>query len=174
MSPPTGGNQGWPKFASPATLTKRTFTDLTSEKRSTRSHSLLPRCNTDRCARALRLPRCSSETPKAESTVLKQTVSYVSCGSVSALFLKISSDSPTQSCWNPEGAYMSVNTGGGRSGSVSNTVLASIHTFDPTAGCDSATFQPCSDRALANLKKYADFAVSTPQQGYGYTRFCRN
>jgi glucoamylase len=35
-------------------------------------------------------------------------------------------------------------------------VLASIHTFDPAAGCDSTTFQPCSDRALANLKKYVD------------------
>ena len=35
-------------------------------------------------------------------------------------------------------------------------MLASIHTFDPAAGCDSTTFQPCSDRALANLKKYVD------------------
>ena len=48
------------------------------------------------------------------------------------------------------------NTGGGRSGLGSNTVLASIHTFDPTAGCDSLTFQPCSDRAIANLKNYVD------------------
>ena len=37
-----------------------------------------------------------------------------------------------------------------------NTVLASIHTFDADAGCDSSTLQPCSDRALANLKAYVD------------------
>jgi glucoamylase len=35
-------------------------------------------------------------------------------------------------------------------------VLTSIHTFDPAAGCDSLTFQPCSDRALSNLKVYVD------------------
>jgi len=38
----------------------------------------------------------------------------------------------------------------------SNTILGSIHTFDPAAGCDAATFQPCSDKALANLKVYVD------------------
>jgi len=37
-----------------------------------------------------------------------------------------------------------------------NTILASIHTFDPAAGCDAATFQPCSDRALSNLLIYVD------------------
>ena len=35
-------------------------------------------------------------------------------------------------------------------------MLASIHTFDPAAGCDVATFQPCSDKALASLKVYID------------------
>jgi glucoamylase len=35
-------------------------------------------------------------------------------------------------------------------------VLASIHTFDVSAGCDAATFQPCSDKALSNLKVYVD------------------
>ncbi|KAJ3553980.1 hypothetical protein NM688_g3339 [Phlebia brevispora] len=48
------------------------------------------------------------------------------------------------------------NTAPGRSGKDANTVLASIHTFDPAAGCDAATFQPCSDKALANLKAYVD------------------
>lgn len=48
------------------------------------------------------------------------------------------------------------NFGGGRSGKDANTVLASIHTFDPTAGCDDTTFQPCSPRALANHKVYTD------------------
>ena len=35
-------------------------------------------------------------------------------------------------------------------------MLASIHTFDPAAGCDATTFQPCSDKALSNLKVYVD------------------
>ncbi|KAJ6611412.1 glycoside hydrolase family 15 protein [Mycena sp. CBHHK59/15] len=61
-----------------------------------------------------------------------------------------------QSYWNPTGGYMTANTGGGRSGKDANTALASIHTFDPTAGCDSNTFQPCSDRALSSLKVYVD------------------
>lgn len=61
-----------------------------------------------------------------------------------------------QTYWNPSGAYITANTGGGRSGKDSNTVLASIHTFDPAAGCDAATFQPCSDKALSNLKVYVD------------------
>jgi glucoamylase len=43
-----------------------------------------------------------------------------------------------------------------RSGIDANTVLASIHTFDPAAGCDPTTFQPCSDKALANLLVYVD------------------
>lgn len=51
---------------------------------------------------------------------------------------------------------MTANTGGGRSGKDANTVLASIHTFDPAAGCDPNTFQPCSDKALSNLKIYVD------------------
>ena len=51
---------------------------------------------------------------------------------------------------------MTANTGGGRSGIDVNTVLASIHTFDASAGCDANTFQPCSDRALSNLKVYVD------------------
>ncbi|EIN06838.1 glucoamylase [Punctularia strigosozonata HHB-11173 SS5] len=61
-----------------------------------------------------------------------------------------------QSYWNPTGGYITANTGGGRSGKDANTVLTSIHTFDPAAGCDAVTFQPCSDKALANLKVYVD------------------
>ncbi|KAI0771239.1 glucoamylase [Trametes elegans] len=61
-----------------------------------------------------------------------------------------------QSYWNPTGNYVTANTGGGRSGKDANTVLTSIHTFDPAAGCDAVTFQPCSDKALANLKVYVD------------------
>lgn len=62
----------------------------------------------------------------------------------------------TQSFWNPTSGYITANTGGGRSGKDANTILASIHTFDPAALCDVTTFQPCSDKALANLKVYTD------------------
>ncbi|KAK0487707.1 glucoamylase [Armillaria novae-zelandiae] len=61
-----------------------------------------------------------------------------------------------QSYWNPSSLYMTANTGGGRSGKDANTALASIHTFDPAAGCDAVTFQPCSDKALSSLKVYVD------------------
>lgn len=60
-----------------------------------------------------------------------------------------------QSYWNNAG-YITANTGGGRSGKDANTVLTSIHTFDAAAGCDAATFQPCSDRALSNLLTYVN------------------
>ncbi|KAK0187811.1 glucoamylase [Armillaria mellea] len=61
-----------------------------------------------------------------------------------------------QSYWNPSSLYMTANTGGGRSGKDANTALASIHTFDPAAGCNAVTFQPCSDKALSSLKVYVD------------------
>ncbi|KAI0270013.1 glucoamylase [Gloeopeniophorella convolvens] len=61
-----------------------------------------------------------------------------------------------QSYWNPSQGYITANTGGGRSGKDSNTILASIHTWDIKAGCDATTFQPCSDKALSNLKVYVD------------------
>ncbi|KAI0040041.1 glycoside hydrolase family 15 protein [Auriscalpium vulgare] len=66
-----------------------------------------------------------------------------------------------QSFWNPKRGYITANTGGGRSGIDANTVLASIHTFDPSAGCDATTFQPCSDKALANLVTYIEAFRST-------------
>lgn len=61
-----------------------------------------------------------------------------------------------QSYWDSSSGYIVANTGGGRSGKDANTALASIHTFDPAAGCDAATFQPCSDKALSSLKVYVD------------------
>ncbi|KAF8162773.1 glycoside hydrolase family 15 protein [Crassisporium funariophilum] len=61
-----------------------------------------------------------------------------------------------QSYWNPSGGFITANTGGGRCGLDANTVLASIHTYDVDAGCDATTFQPCSDKALSNLKIYVD------------------
>ncbi|AEO61583.1 glycoside hydrolase family 15 protein, partial [Thermothelomyces thermophilus ATCC 42464] len=63
-----------------------------------------------------------------------------------------------QSFWNPSGGYVvsNINGGNNRSGKDLNSVLASIHTFDPAVGCDSVTFQPCSDKALSNHKAYVD------------------
>ena len=52
--------------------------------------------------------------------------------------------------------HILANLGGGRTGKDANTLLGSIHTFDPQAGCDDLTFQPCSSRALANHKVVVD------------------
>ncbi|KAJ5223667.1 hypothetical protein N7468_008209 [Penicillium chermesinum] len=59
-----------------------------------------------------------------------------------------------QSYWT--GSYTLANFGSSRSGKDANTLLGSIHTFDPEAGCDDSTFQPCSSRALANHKVVTD------------------
>jgi len=63
-----------------------------------------------------------------------------------------------QSFWNSNGNYINsnLNHGHNRSGKDANSILVSIHNFDPAVGCDAATFQPCSDRALANHKAYVD------------------
>ncbi|KAE9408903.1 hypothetical protein BT96DRAFT_985234 [Gymnopus androsaceus JB14] len=78
----------------------------------------------------------------------REEISYSSFSDNALCFL--------QSYWNPSGSYIASNTGGGRSGIDANSVLASIHTFDPAAGCDSLTFQPCSDNAFSKLKVYVD------------------
>lgn len=60
-----------------------------------------------------------------------------------------------QDFWN--GTAVISNFGSsGRSGLDANSVLSSIHTFDPNAPCDDTTFQPCSSRALSNHKLYVD------------------
>lgn len=59
-----------------------------------------------------------------------------------------------QSFWT--GSYTLANFGSSRSGKDANTLLSSIQTFDPEAGCDDTTFQPCSARALANHKVVTD------------------
>ncbi|QSZ31699.1 hypothetical protein DSL72_001266 [Monilinia vaccinii-corymbosi] len=63
-----------------------------------------------------------------------------------------------QSFWSSSSGYIisNINTNNGRSGKDANSILSSIQTFDPTAACDSTTFQPCSDRALANHKVVTD------------------
>ena len=41
---------------------------------------------------------------------------------------------------------------GGRSGIGAVPLTVSVLNFDPSLGCDSATFQPCSERALSSLR----------------------
>ncbi|XHG01109.1 hypothetical protein AWENTII_004511 [Aspergillus wentii] len=59
-----------------------------------------------------------------------------------------------QSYWT--GSYILANFGYDRSGKDANSILGSIHSFDPSADCDDTTFQPCSARALANHKSVTD------------------
>lgn len=68
-----------------------------------------------------------------------------------------------QTFWNEEEGFMTETTvtdvmRWGRSGKGSVPITVSVLNFDPTLGCDSATFQPCSDRALSNLKVIRVFA----------------
>lgn len=59
-----------------------------------------------------------------------------------------------QTFWT--GEHILANVGVDRSGKDASTILGSIYTFDPEAGCDDTTFQPCSTRALANHKVVVD------------------
>ncbi|RDW82308.1 glucoamylase [Coleophoma cylindrospora] len=64
-----------------------------------------------------------------------------------------------QSFWSPSSGYVvsNINQNNGRTGKDANSILTSIHLFDPAAtGCDASTFQPCSDRALSNHKVVTD------------------
>ncbi|KAJ1338227.1 glucoamylase [Microdochium nivale] len=53
-------------------------------------------------------------------------------------------------------ARANINYNSGRQERDANSILASIHSFDPAFGCDAATFQPCSDRALSSHKVIVD------------------
>ncbi|GIJ82035.1 hypothetical protein Asppvi_000538 [Aspergillus pseudoviridinutans] len=59
-----------------------------------------------------------------------------------------------QTYWT--GSSLLANLDSDRSGKDANSILGIIHTFDPSAGCDEETFQPCSDRALASHKEVVD------------------
>ncbi|CAM1508813.1 Fc.00g025520.m01.CDS01 [Cosmosporella sp. VM-42] len=61
-----------------------------------------------------------------------------------------------QSFW--VGGYIdaNINVKDGRTGLDANSLISSIHTFDPNAKCTDSTFQPCSARALANHKAVVD------------------
>ncbi|KAG8736348.1 hypothetical protein FRC10_009409 [Ceratobasidium sp. 414] len=63
-----------------------------------------------------------------------------------------------QSFWSPSKSAIISNINGGdfRSGIDVNSILTSVHNFDPATGCDADTFQPCSDRALSNHKVVVD------------------
>ncbi|KAL9629419.1 MAG: hypothetical protein Q9164_006887, partial [Protoblastenia rupestris] len=61
-----------------------------------------------------------------------------------------------QSYWNGDYILANINGNNGRTSKDVNGILGSIHTFDPSAGCDDSTFQPCSPRALANHKIVTD------------------
>lgn len=64
-----------------------------------------------------------------------------------------------QTFWNGNYAVANINVQQGgftRSGIDANTVLTSIAMFDPEASCNSDIWQPCSSRALANVRQYID------------------
>jgi glucoamylase len=61
-----------------------------------------------------------------------------------------------QSFWANGYIDSNINVNDGRTGKDANSLISSIHTFDPTAECTDATFQPCSSRALANHKAVVD------------------
>ncbi|KAL9590812.1 MAG: hypothetical protein Q9203_000358 [Teloschistes exilis] len=64
----------------------------------------------------------------------------------------------SQSYWNNDEEYVvsNINTQTVRNGRDADSILGSIHTFDPAASCDDTTFQPCSPRALTNHKAVVD------------------
>ncbi|KAF2200583.1 glucoamylase [Delitschia confertaspora ATCC 74209] len=61
-----------------------------------------------------------------------------------------------QKFWNGQYIDSNINVNEGRTGKDANSIISSIHVFDPAAGCDDATFQPCSPRMLANHKQVTD------------------
>ena len=61
-----------------------------------------------------------------------------------------------QDFWNGKHITANLNAAHGRSGIDTSSILSSIHTYDPRAGCVNSTFQPCSSRALANHKVVTD------------------
>jgi glucoamylase len=65
-----------------------------------------------------------------------------------------------QTFWNEEEGFMTetttTNVSEGRSGYGSAPLTVSVYNFDPSLGCDDATFQPCSPRALSSLKVVGD------------------
>ncbi|PHH65141.1 hypothetical protein CDD81_3272 [Ophiocordyceps australis] len=69
-----------------------------------------------------------------------------------------------QNYWVPSQGFINgnINHSKNRAGKDANTLLGSIHVFDAKLGCDAITFQPCSDKALSNLKHTVDSFRSYP------------
>jgi glucoamylase len=61
-----------------------------------------------------------------------------------------------QSFWTGSYIDSNINVNDGRTGKDVNSIISSIHTFDPESQCTDSTFQPCSSRALANHKAVTD------------------
>ena len=63
-----------------------------------------------------------------------------------------------QNYWNGTAVISNINLQGNyeRSGLDCNSILTSIHMFDPESVCTDSTFQPCSSRALSNHKAVVD------------------
>ncbi|KAK7183443.1 hypothetical protein DPSP01_010550 [Paraphaeosphaeria sporulosa] len=61
-----------------------------------------------------------------------------------------------QSFWTGSYIDSNINVNDGRTGKDVNSIISSIHTFDPASACTDATFQPCSSRALLNHKAVTD------------------
>lgn len=63
-----------------------------------------------------------------------------------------------QDYWNGKSIISNINLQGnyGRSGLDCNSILTSIHTYDPSASCSNTTFQPCSSHALSNHFAYVN------------------
>lgn len=67
-----------------------------------------------------------------------------------------------QSYWT--GSYVLSNTGGGRSGKDANSILASIHLFDQSVGCNANTYQPCSDKGKLKRPVVINVALTDKMQ----------
>ncbi|KAL4790322.1 Six-hairpin glycosidase-like protein [Aspergillus venezuelensis] len=59
-----------------------------------------------------------------------------------------------QNFWS--GRFIQSNLDTSRSGRDAGTLLGVIYNFNPRAQCDDATYQPCSERALANHHRLTD------------------
>lgn len=109
-------------------------------------------------AKALGTPEHSYETVAPQILCFLQSF-WTSSGYIDANSESFPCYAPPKDRQNPTSWMLIkkiVNVNNGRTGKDTNTVLASIHIFDPSLGCDATTFQPCSDRALANLKQVVD------------------
>ncbi|KAL1600866.1 hypothetical protein SLS60_007254 [Paraconiothyrium brasiliense] len=61
-----------------------------------------------------------------------------------------------QNFWTGSYIDSNVNVIDGRTGKDVNSIISSIHTFDPASACTNTTFQPCSSWALLNHKAVTD------------------